>query len=297
MKQTISGNLQVVSTAQELNAFVAYELCVAAAALFFNGICLLLFAFAAFYLQKTKTWTSRVFLALAAILMLCALAQVCLDVACAATFSHATQILEGGGSPQAAVPAYQAYLRMYLAREALTSINNAITDGLLLYRCVTIWGPSPYARVVTGVPLLLILGTVALGMWGTFAVENSTPIPFAMALLTNFVLFSLTAGKIWRKGRQTTVVLGAEAGKRYNTTLEIICESSLLYFLTVLVYLISSVVGPFSLLTSITWGALAQVVNIVPMMIMILRRQSKQQVRDGPDFRRHHTLEFEWTIF
>jgi len=90
-----------------------------------------------------------------------------------------------------------------------------------------------------------------------------------LALLTNFVLLSLTAGRIWRKGRQATVVLGAEAGGRYKHTLEIICESSLLYFLVVLVYLISSVVQPISPFTGLTWGALAQVVNIVPMMIFV----------------------------
>ncbi|KAJ7272647.1 hypothetical protein B0H12DRAFT_589878 [Mycena haematopus] len=138
-----------------------------------------------------------------------------------------------------------------------------------LYRCVTIWGPSPYTRAVTGVPLLLILSTAGVGLWGTFSVKSDSPIPFAMALLTNFVLFSLTAGRVWRKGRQITVVLGAEAGKRYNTTLRILCESSLLYFVNMLLYLISSVVGPLSLLAGIAWGALAQVVNIVPMMIMV----------------------------
>ncbi|KAJ7272630.1 hypothetical protein B0H12DRAFT_1091368 [Mycena haematopus] len=149
---------------------------------------------------------------------------------------------------------------MYIAREVLTTINNTIADCVLLYRCVHIWGPSPYKRVVTAFPLLLILSTTGVGLWGTFSVENNSPAPFAMALVTNFVLFSLTAGRVWRKGSQITVVLGDEAKKRYNTTLQILCESSLLYFVNMLVFLIASIVAPLSVLAGVFWGALAQTV-------------------------------------
>jgi len=64
-------------------------------------------------------------------------------------------------------------------------------------------------------------------------------------------------------------VLGAEAGRKYNRALEIICESSLLYFVNVLFYLIVSVISPTAVVTGVVWGALAHVVNIVPMMIMV----------------------------
>ncbi|KAJ6526725.1 hypothetical protein B0H19DRAFT_1275576 [Mycena capillaripes] len=67
-----------------------------------------------------------------------------------------------------------------------------------------------------------------------------------------------------------TIVLGAEAGHKYNKTLEIICESSLLYFVNGLIYMIASIVQPATApLLSLAWGSLAQVVNIVPMMIMV----------------------------
>ncbi|KAF7378182.1 hypothetical protein MSAN_00242700 [Mycena sanguinolenta] len=287
MEPTISGSLEVIDTVAELNTFVTYELCAAGAALFGHGICLFLFAFAIFYLQKTKTWTSRMFLVLAIILVLFAFAQVSLDVASAAMFLRMTELV-GEGSREAAVAPYEAYWHITLARQALTSINNAITDSLLLYRCAIIWGPSPYTRVVTGVSLLLILSTLGLGMWGTFGIEDSTPIPFIMALVTNSVLLGLTAGKIWRKGRQTTIVLGAEAGKRYNTTLEIVCESSLLYLIFVLVYLISSVSSEFSLLTGVAWGALAQVVNIVPMLIMVRVGMARDAAGPDPNPRRFY---------
>ncbi|KAJ7196372.1 hypothetical protein GGX14DRAFT_700562 [Mycena pura] len=104
-----------------------------------------------------------------------------------------------------------------------------------------------------------------------------------MALVTNFVLLCLTAGRIWRKGRQASVVLGAGSGRRHNTALAIICESSLLYVLAVFIYLLSVVTqDAFAILQNITWGALAQVVNIVPMMIMVRVGMSRAFDAQGP---------------
>ncbi|KAF7378165.1 hypothetical protein MSAN_00241000 [Mycena sanguinolenta] len=281
-----SGYPQVITTLTELNAVLTYQLCSAGAALFLNGICLLLFAFGIFYLQKTKTRTSRMFLVLAIILVLFALAQVFLDVAAAALFLRMAELIEGG-SPDAVVALYQAYFHVSLARNTLTTINNAITDCLLLYRCAMIWGSSPYTRVVIGVSLMLILGTLGVGMWGVFVVRNS-PLPFIMALVTNSVLLGLTAGKIWIKGRQTAVVLGAEAGKRYQITLQIVCESSLLYLVNVLVYLILGLgSGPLPLIGA-AWGALAQVVNVVPMLIIVRVGMAKKATEPDPNPRRFY---------
>ncbi|KAF7368566.1 hypothetical protein MVEN_00179900 [Mycena venus] len=272
----------------ELYGELANQLGAASGALFFNGICILLFALAVFYLQKTKTQASRIFLALSVILLLFAFAQVFLDVTLAVLFLRITQNLVGNGSQTETLAMEQNWTRIYIAREALLSINkhvspsflsayanyeylgSAVTDCLLLYRCAAIWSSSPYARVVIAIPSMLILATLVTGLYTTFGVDVPTsPIPYSLALVTNFLLLGLTAGRIWRKGRQATVVLGIEAGRKYNRTLEIICESSLLYFLNVLFYLIASEIAPTALVTGIVWGAIAQVVNIVPMMIMV----------------------------
>ncbi|KAF8158807.1 hypothetical protein K438DRAFT_1986220 [Mycena galopus ATCC 62051] len=275
MSPSFEGNLS------DLYVELKYELCAASAALFFNGICLLLFGFAVFFLRKMKTQTSRMFLPLSLILVMFAVVQVCLDVACAATFLRVTEILVDGGLPAEVLPVYQTYARLSISRAALIGVNkqvhphpsastlfisffllSAITDGLLLYRCTIIWRSSPYARVVFALPLFLILSTLAVGLWAAFWNTTETPAPFALALATNFVLLCLTAGRIWKKGKNAM-------GHRYSKTLEMICESSLLYFVNVLVYLISSVTQPISPLTGVAWGALAQVVNIVPMMIIV----------------------------
>ncbi|KAJ7042329.1 hypothetical protein C8F04DRAFT_1390732 [Mycena alexandri] len=146
----------------------------------------------------------------------------------------------------------------------------AITDGVLLYRCAVIWSSSRYLKVVIGIPAILILSTFGLGLYATFGLTVDTPAPYVLALVTNFVLLALSAGKIWRKGRQASVVLGAEARQRYTDTVEIICESSLLYFLNVLIYMIAdATVQSDALITTLAWGPLAQVVNIVPMLIIV----------------------------
>ncbi|KAJ7793489.1 hypothetical protein B0H14DRAFT_2926499 [Mycena olivaceomarginata] len=224
-------------------------------------ICLLFFAYAVYFLRKTKTRASHLFLALSVIVVLFALTQAILDVVNAVILMRVSELLLEGGSLPEALSLYDTYVRIFTARQALLAINKQ------LYRCAVIWGSSPYARVAITIPALLIISTLAVGLWGTFELESDTAAPFALALITNFILLGLTAGRIYRKGRQATVVLGAEAGARYNRTLEIIPVYSTSSFL--LVYIISSVVSPLSVLTALAWGAMAQVVNIVPLMIMV----------------------------
>ncbi|KAJ7797897.1 hypothetical protein B0H14DRAFT_2909084, partial [Mycena olivaceomarginata] len=257
------------ATAAELFEDLKLDLSGAASALIFHEICLLFFAYAVYFLRKTKTRTSHIFLALSVIVVLFALTQAILDVANAVILMRFLELLLEGGSLPEAHSLYDTHVRILTAREALIAINNAITDSILLYRCAVIWGSWPYARAVIAIPALLIISTLAVGLWGTFGTVDGTSAPFALALITNFILLGLTAGRIYRKGRQATVVLGVEAGARYNRTLEIICESSLLYFIVVLMYLISSVVSPLSVLKGLVWGAMAQVVNILPLLIMV----------------------------
>ncbi|KAJ6526724.1 hypothetical protein B0H19DRAFT_1196880 [Mycena capillaripes] len=279
-----------VSEAQiaELYAVLQSQAYAASAALFFNAICLLLFAFAVLSLVKMKTRASRVFLCLAVILVLFALSQAFLDVALAVIFSRMVENLLVSGSKTEVLSLEQNWVHIGLASQALLAINNAITDSLLLYRCALIWGSSHYTKVVIAIPSVLILSTLVVGFYGTFAIATNFWVPYALALFTNFVLLALTAGRIWRKGRQATVVLGIEAGQKYNKTLEIICESSLLYFVNVFIYMIATTTQPFTApLPNLAWGSMGQVVNIVPMMIMVrvgMRRNSGEQEPEGRIF-------------
>ncbi|KAJ7848200.1 hypothetical protein B0H13DRAFT_2362034 [Mycena leptocephala] len=232
-----------------------------------------------------KPRASRIFLTLAVVLVLFALSQTLLDVALAVLFSQMVQsIVVSGSSAGITLSMEQNWVRIYTAREALIAINK---------HCDHRWTPSlpmpPYGPLllmleVTAIPSLLILSTLVTGLYATFAINTaSTPILYSLALVTNFVLLGLTAGRIWRKGRQATV--GVEAGHRYNKTLEIICESSLLYFL---IYFIASVTQPTAAaLPNLAWGSLAQVVNIVPIIIIVrvgIARNSGEQETDDRIF-------------
>ncbi|KAJ6452132.1 hypothetical protein C8R47DRAFT_1329540 [Mycena vitilis] len=262
------------------------QLYAASAALFFNGICLLLFSFAVFLLLKTKTRASRLFLALAVALVLFALSQACLDVAIVVVFSQMVEPFLDSGSDTRILSTELIWARMYVAREALLAINNGITDGLLLYRCAAIWAPSRYTKLVIGGVSLLIVSTFVAGIYSTFFIESNSSIPYIAALVTNLALLVLTAGRIWRKGRQATVVLGAEAGAKYYRTTAILCESSLLYFVNVLIYLIAGVtLQPETALVNLSWGSLPQVVNIVPMIIMVRVGMTKISGEQGPEGR------------
>ncbi|KAJ6587508.1 hypothetical protein DFH09DRAFT_1141235 [Mycena vulgaris] len=262
------------------------QLYAAAAALFFNGICLLLFSLAVFFLRQTKTQASSIFLALSVVLVLFALCQVMIDVALAAMFSQFVQGAIDGTEIAGPVLSKQVanWSHLYSVRQALTVTNNAISDCLFLYRCAVIWASSAYAKIIIAIPALLVLATMIVGYVATFVISVSVNLPYSMALVTNVVLLGLTAGRIWSKGRDATLLLGPRAGQRYTNTIAIICESSLLYVVTITLYLITVNAQEASApLPNLVWGAIAQVVNIVPMMIIvrvgIAKNYSEQQSR------------------
>ncbi|KAJ6536071.1 hypothetical protein B0H19DRAFT_1270883 [Mycena capillaripes] len=254
----------------------------ASAAVVLSAICLFLFSFAVFFLAKMNTRLSRLFLALAVLFELFALSQALLDMALAILSSRIVNILLDGGSKAAVLSMQHTQVRISLARQALLAINNTIADGLFLYRCAVIWALSPYSKVVVAIPSVLILCTAVVGIDGTFSNNINSPwAPYFLALLTNLVLLALTAGRIWSNSRKATLALGAKAGHRYNKILEILCESSFLYFIHVLVYMIAILTVPIlTPLPSLVWGSMAQIVNIVPMMIMLrvgMARHSSRQ--------------------
>ncbi|KAJ7815707.1 hypothetical protein B0H14DRAFT_3475971 [Mycena olivaceomarginata] len=233
-----------------------------------------------FFLVKMNTRLSRLFLALAVLLELLALSQALLDMALAILSSRMVNTLLDGGSKAAVLSMQHKHVRVSLARQALLAINNTITDSLFLYRCAVIWALSPCSKVVVAIPSVLILFTAVVGLYGTFSKSINSPwVPYFLALLTNFVLLALTAGRIWSKSRKATLALGTKAGHRYHKILEIL-QSSFLYFIHVLVYMIAILTVPIlTPLPSLVWGSMAQIVNIVPMMVMLRVGMARDSTR------------------
>ncbi|KAF7342379.1 hypothetical protein MVEN_01826800 [Mycena venus] len=270
---------QALILLEGLYALVESQSVVAAAALLMHGILLLLFVLALFFLLRhhAEGQSIRVLLFTAILLAGFAIFQVVLDVALVALPNTVLQICMKEGMSQRAMSLLETFATIYNVRQGALATNNAIADSLLLYRCYLIWATSRYSRLVVAIPLLLILATAAIAYAAIYLVLDIR-IPFGFALLTNVVLLGLTGGRIWYKRRQAAVLLGAAVvHRRYTATLEIIFESGLIYVAAVLIYLvsISNSVPPFTTFQNICWGSLAQLVNIVPMMIVVRVALSK----------------------
>ncbi|KAJ7782067.1 hypothetical protein B0H14DRAFT_3164072 [Mycena olivaceomarginata] len=251
-------------------ALVESQVIVAAAALLIHGVFLLLFVLALFLLLRNYAPAQRVLLFTTILLALFATVQVSLDAALATVISSVPQIQMREGMAERVVGLLDAFSTIYNVRQGALATNNAIADGLFLYRCSVIWSSSRYARVVVAIPLFLILTTAAVG-YATIYLVLDIRFPFAFDLLTNLVLLGLTAGRIWNKRRAAAVLLGITVHRRYTATLEVVLESSLLYVICDILYMssITKSVPPFGVFQNICWGGLAQLLNILPMMMIV----------------------------
>lgn len=192
---------------------------------------------AAFFLQQTKTWASRMFLALSTILVLFSLAQASLDVASAVVFLRLPGLSEG--SPEQAV----LYMQLFRTRAALIAVNKYVHPlsstprliphrpaqsqiaSLLVFEQFFFWlellgkllsvislcrhlgvfsllqsrdcdpcGPDHiHSRYVQATQSCAYLTRIsAMCFWAIFVLTTNSPIPYSFALVTNFILLSLT---------------------------------------------------------------------------------------------------------
>ncbi|KAJ7862002.1 hypothetical protein B0H14DRAFT_2741094 [Mycena olivaceomarginata] len=251
-------------------ALVESQSVVAAAALLMHGVFLILFVLAMFFMLRNRAEGQLILLFTAVLMAGFAIVQVALDVSLATLASSFFHITTKEGMSPHALSLMNMFSMGYKARQGILATNNAVADCLLLYRCYLIWATSSYARIVVAIPLIMILATAAIA-YVTIQLVLDIRIPFSFALLTNLVLFSLAAGRIWYKRRQAAVLQDTSVHKRYTATLGVVLESGLLYVAAILIYVISisKSVPPFTTFQNICWGSLAQLVNIVPMLILV----------------------------
>ncbi|KAJ7054244.1 hypothetical protein C8F01DRAFT_500495 [Mycena amicta] len=244
----------------------------AAAALFMHGIFVLLFIIALNYLFRPPQGTPQIhghtILRMTAVLLaIFAVSQVAIDVTLVALVSNAlNKRVLLGTTPKGLMASYNS---MYKARQVTLAVNNFVADGLFLYRCKLIWRGHRYERLVIGIVLFFIAATATVAGISIAFVLNIR-IPFGAALVTNVILLGLTAGRIWAKGRRAAPLMGSNMHARWRTAMSILAESSLIYVAANALYMLSMTkdVPPFPAFQNICWGALAQVVNIVPMMML-----------------------------
>ncbi|KAJ7928136.1 hypothetical protein B0H13DRAFT_2311997 [Mycena leptocephala] len=169
-------------------------------------------------------------------------------------------------------------------RDIIILVNNFALDGFFIYRCYVIWSGSPYKRRVIGVPSLSLLLTTIYGITTTsLFLANVTLPPFfptngliavsSCLVITNLLLTGLTAGRIWWTRRYLQVIGEPKLAHRYKTAIKMLFESSLLYFVIFLVYLLIDILGSPATIESpviaLLSGVSAQLMNIMPALVIV----------------------------
>ncbi|KAJ6526930.1 hypothetical protein DFH09DRAFT_1285751 [Mycena vulgaris] len=141
-------------------------------------------------------------------------------------------------------------------------VNNIIADGLVIYRCYTIWNHNLYVVIL---PIIMVILTSVIG-WDVLLPLNPF---FALSLATNILVTALTAGRIWWICRQARAYLKTEVQKRCVSSISILIESGVIYSASVLTYLILGAIPGTEVVQEPLLEMLAQVVGIVPTLIIV----------------------------
>ncbi|KAJ7213045.1 hypothetical protein GGX14DRAFT_446149 [Mycena pura] len=154
------------------------------------------------------------------------------------------------------------YHQIFLANAEIFTFNNVVADGLLIYRCYSIWNKNIYVVLV---PIIMLIITSILG-WDILL--PFTPF-FALTLATNVIVTVLTAGRIWWLCRKAQNYLQTDLQRRYLSAISILVESGVAYSAAVLAYLIFGAFESTNIMQEPIWEALAQLVGIVPTLIIV----------------------------
>ncbi|KAJ7167957.1 hypothetical protein C8R46DRAFT_1270602 [Mycena filopes] len=171
----------------------------------------------------------------------------------------------------------QLYWALVLTQDLVLVTNTVITDGLLVYRCYLVLGRPSKIYIIA--PMLVMCGTLATGYVTSYDQDYSRGpahidprIVFTLNLLTNFVLMTLTAGRIWWVTRKQREVLGhdLESTSQYNAAIAIILESGAIYCCGLIFQVVSlSIQDSHPTAVYLSHGTISQLVNIAPTLIVV----------------------------
>ncbi|KAJ6473486.1 hypothetical protein DFH09DRAFT_1293758 [Mycena vulgaris] len=244
----------------------------------FYGALVVLLAAAAYLLHHRTIQRRRILIIATSVMAVLATAEVLVQVwATVLEFQIFRLAVQGEVYPDSlrASRAFKQGRILYTVKYFLLVTNNAVTDSLFIYRCFMVWNRN--LRVVV-LPALTLLVTTAIGYSTAYQIEYSTTGPyfdsrivFLMGVLTNVILMAMTAGRIWWIRRDARVLLESASLRRYNTVIAIILESGAIYCLSIVLYVISYsfVDTKLAPLYNFFDGALPQIVNIVPVLIIV----------------------------
>ncbi|KAF7364963.1 hypothetical protein MVEN_00367100 [Mycena venus] len=263
---------------------VLSEVIRSATSLLLNGVCILLAVQACYFLSRRRS-SGRAAL-ICAMIVACsfAIAQMIHQVVVTAMLlglHHSAGIAETASDQQRLLGSFQHLVQVQSQREnILMLLNNLFVDSLFIYRCYVIWAEFRSRVKVICVPLLLvlaitILGIVTASLPSDHSGVNELTIVVAVGMITaNLLLTGLTAGRIWWMRCQSLRVTGrTQLVSRYNTAIKMLLESSGLYFIFMVGFLIIQAMGSpatfYSPGISVLSGASGQLMNVLPALLIL----------------------------
>ncbi|KAF7355767.1 hypothetical protein MSAN_01494600 [Mycena sanguinolenta] len=236
---------------------------------------------ALFYLAIRHLWLHKVsggrsMVALTSVMFVFATAQLVLSLVLSVYVLQLLRLdVEGNSRKHATLVAN----RITYAQDIFLTTNNAFTDSLFIRRCYVVWGRR---KLIITVPILMLAATTVLGYVSAIQIDQfnkatfSSIIPFAMAAVTNVLLTTLTAGRIWWAGKEVRRNLRESFDKDYSVAAAMCLESGAIYSFFVIAFIITGILSAHSaqssgsnVINNLLAGALPQAVNIVPIIIMV----------------------------
>ncbi|KAJ7700305.1 hypothetical protein B0H16DRAFT_1642892 [Mycena metata] len=252
------------------SAMVA-EVTTACTELLIYGIYIVLFSFAMSFLALRQTGGKKVLLVYTVAMALLGTTQLIISITEAVLAVRTMQIAVQGGNTSAQLRPENTARTLEFAQTAIFWVNNLVSDSLLLYpSCFIIWG-SRWRPVI--LPAILIVATLAVGCsWYTVeAASHESALvrraPFILAVVTNLVLVTFTAGRIWWIRHDALRVFnGGPILNRYDTVIAMILESGALYFI-VAVLLVTTTEA--AIVNQAILGIAIHFINIAPNLIVV----------------------------
>ncbi|KAJ6508448.1 hypothetical protein C8R45DRAFT_1089624 [Mycena sanguinolenta] len=271
----------MTSTFSETNwTFVFSEITKSAVALFLNGICILLALQACYFLSHRTSAGRRVLMLAMVGACIFSILQMGYQVGFTVKFArllHAAEFAETAGEQQRLQDSFQRLSQTKAQWDSTVIVlNNFGADSLFIYRCYAIWDQSRYRKQIIIIPLILLVVTAILGV--TFSAlpgGDLTPLLVVSlgAIVTNVLLTGLTIGRIWWTRRQLRVVGETKLTQRYNTAMVMLFESSALYLVLIVTFLIVQILGGAAAIEStgisILCGASGQLMNMLPALVVV----------------------------
>ncbi|KAJ7819307.1 hypothetical protein B0H13DRAFT_2682583 [Mycena leptocephala] len=152
--------------------------------------------------------------------------------------------------------------QLLVATTIIYGINNIVADGLVIYRCYSIWNNNIYIVIP---PILLLLVT---SVFGVDMLLPSNPF-FSLSLATNILVTTVTAGRIWWIYHKARTYLQRNVQRRYLSAISILVESGVLYSATVLAYLILGAIPSARIVQNPIYQMLTQIMGIAPTLIIV----------------------------